>query len=74
MPPRLGSLRLMGYRTGSVTDVKKRTIALYGSGFTQEITALAIIIHIYKVNPISIILATAARKFPITNIVFTVPS
>ena len=35
--------------------------------FTHEMTARPIIIHMYKLNPISRILATAARKLDITN-------
>ena len=70
IPPKLnGILRLMGYRTGSVTEFRNRTIGLYGSGFTQEITALPMMIHIYRLKPISRIFATAIRKLDKMNII-----
>jgi hypothetical protein len=37
IPPIIGSLRLMGYNTGSVADIRNRTMGLYGSALTQEI-------------------------------------
>jgi hypothetical protein len=37
---------LIGLKTGSVTEYKKRTIGLYGSGLTQLKRAEIIIIHI----------------------------
>ncbi len=40
------SLRLIGLNTGSVTECRNRTIGLYGSGFTQLMSAEIIMIHI----------------------------
>ena len=68
-PPKLsGSLLLIAYRTGSVVAYRKRTIALYGSGLTQEITARAIMINRYRVSAMFRIFATASRKLAMINI------
>jgi hypothetical protein len=46
-PPILtGRMRLILLKTGSVASYIKRTMGLYGSGLTHEITALAMITHI----------------------------
>ena len=74
MPPRLmGSLRLIGYSTGSVTELRNLTTALKGSGFTQEMTARAMMIHMYSVNAISITLAMAIMKLAATGIEPIIP-
>ena len=54
-------------------DIKTRTMGLYGSGFTHDITALAIIIHIYRLRPILKTFAAAAKKFANMNIEFIKP-
>jgi len=65
--PLSGSHLRIGAITGSVARYRNITIGLYGSGFTQEISARATIIHMYKVRPISMILTNAVIKFPIIN-------
>jgi hypothetical protein len=60
-------LRIL-HNTGSVRLWIKRTIGLYGSGFTHDNIALAITTHMKIDNRISRSDASALRKLAITNI------
>ena len=58
----------MGVRMGSVTECKNCTMGLKGSGLTQLMSALMMIIQYRTENAISRTFAIAANKLDMINI------
>jgi hypothetical protein len=67
----MGNTRRILLKTGSVISTRNLTIGLYGSAPTQDMTALPIMAHIYRVKRKSNNLATAIKKLLTTNIQFS---
>src|SRR5574342_1147282 len=69
MPVRqVGNRRRMGARTGSVARYRNWTMGFQGSGFTQEMRARAMTIHMYAQSAMFKTVATVFRRLPTTNI------
>jgi hypothetical protein len=70
--PRRGRNLCIRHKTGSVSRARPWAIVwpkgLLENGITQEIMALAIMSHMYRVRAMSRIVAIAKRKLATTNI------